>query len=38
MNENHGTVVSEKYFCKNPACEKALLVYWFASLEYYNTM
>jgi hypothetical protein len=35
-NIYHGDIEVKKYKCPNPDCEKLIVVYWYAPLEYFN--
>ena len=32
----HGKVVEERVKCQNPECKKAVTVFWYTPLEYFN--
>lgn len=34
----HGDVVKKKYKCQNQNCKKAIPVFWYAPLEYFNRL
>ena len=38
MENHHGTVVRNKYICRNPKCKRSIEVYWYSAMEYFNTM
>ena len=35
-NSYHGDIVKKKYKCRNQNCGKAVPVFWYAPLEYFN--
>ena len=37
-NSYHGNVVKRLYKCPNPECRKAVAVFWYAPLEYFNRL
>lgn len=38
MNETHGEVKNQEVLCKNKNCTKKIIIYWYAPMEYYNSM
>ena len=38
MSSFHGDIKKQEIVCRNPKCRKAITIYWYAPMEYFDRM